>query len=346
MSQKETNCPPIKIMTTTLIVTQHVVRENQGTKGNDLLYGTTAAEINEETEYIKKIRATLAKVQPLLGKSQSSHWIANGQQETKPHLQEPGVESDKEPTSFDCKETMKKMKEAEEELLRVNQEKEMLKIKLEASRAAGAESVKNASEKLHEDYQKRLGELKKRQEGIMQVMKAHKLKQEQKLKESTDNLIPLNGELLEKLIETEEMEKRVQRMEEEKKKLNYKKRALKETLQQMMSKAENTKRCVGVQTEISTLQEQISHLDRLIHSQHQNLHSLIYQIEELNNELKHQDENIDLLKEKLEMLQAKNKELKYKVEFYSSQSKPKVSKAVSAKIDGYLPYAMINRLRR
>ncbi|KAJ7335233.1 hypothetical protein JRQ81_013174 [Phrynocephalus forsythii] len=299
-------------MTTILAVTQHIMRKDQGNKGDYLLYGTTADDINDETEYIKKIRVTLAKVQPLLVKSQSNHGIANRLLRTKPQCQEPGLEFDKESMSaVDSKETMEKIKEAEEQLLWANQENKMLKIKLEASRAAGAESVKQASQKLHEDYQKRSAELKNRQEGIVQVVKACKLEQEEKLKQSADSLSQLNSELHEKVSQIEELEKLVQRMEEEKRRLTYKKQALKQNLQQMMSEAENTKSCVKVQTEISTLQEQISHLDYLIHSQHQNLHNLIHQIEELNNELKHQDERIEILKEKFEILQAKDHNIEH-----------------------------------
>ncbi|XP_044286983.1 coiled-coil domain-containing protein 68 [Varanus komodoensis] len=336
--------PTTRILTTTLVVTQHILAEKRGKEGDFLLYGATATEITEETEYINKIRSTLAKVQPLLCKSDSDHGATRcALLDSEPHFQGPGLAPNEEALFSNHKETVEELKKAEEELSRVNKENERLKIKLEALRAAGAESVKHGSQKLQEDFNKRSEDLKKRQEGTIHIMKARKLEQEQKLKESTDNLSRLNVQLHEKYNRIEELEKRVQRMEEERKTLNEKKRSLKEKLHQMMSKAENTKSCVRVQTEISTLQEQISHLDHVIHSQHQNLHSLIHQIEELNNELKYQDERIELLKEKIEILQAKNKELQYKVDFYSGQSKTKVSKAVSAKMDQTSPYTRLRK---
>nr|XP_060616775.1 coiled-coil domain-containing protein 68 [Anolis sagrei ordinatus] len=346
MSCEKTKRLPTRIVTTTLVIKQHTVRKDRGTEGNYLQNGPPVSQITEETEYIKQIRSTLAKVQPLLCKNESRHGVANHKQDSKPHFEEPGLEPDEKSLSFSYKETLDKTKKTEEELSRVNKENELLKIKLEASRAAGAESVKYGAQQLHEDYKKRSEDLKKRQEGTIHIMKARKLEQEQKLKQSTDNLSQLNVQLQEKQSQIEELEKRIQRMEEEKKQLNEKKGVLKEKLHQMMSNAENTKSCAGVQTEMSTLQEQISHLDNLIHSQHRHLHSVIQQMEELNNELTLQDEKIESLKEKIETLQAKNKELKYKVEFYSSQSKPKVSKAVSVKLDTGLPYTTISRLRR
>ncbi|XP_007429623.1 coiled-coil domain-containing protein 68 isoform X1 [Python bivittatus] len=331
-------------MSASLVVTRSLLREDTGTAENFLLCGSTLSEITEETEYIKKIRSTLAKVQPLFYKKESNHGIANGMLDSKPHSTEPELVPDEEMLSSSYKELLEKMKKAEEELLWVNKENERLKIKLEASRAAGAESVKHGSQKLQDNYKKRSEDLRKRQEGAINIMKARKLEQEQKLKQSTDSLSQLNVQLHEKYGQIEELEKRVQRMEEEKKTLKEKKQLLKKKLHQMMSNAENSKSCVKVQTEISVLQEQISHLDHVIHSQHQHLHNVIHQIEGLNNELKHQDERIESLKEQIVVLQAKNKELKDQVKLY--KSKPKVSKAVSTKIDGNLPYTMISRLRK
>ncbi|XP_063151882.1 coiled-coil domain-containing protein 68 [Candoia aspera] len=333
-------------MSTALVVTQHLLREDTEKVEDFYLRGFTLSEITEETEYIKKIRSTLAKVQPLLYKKECNHRIANGMLDSKAHSTEPGLVPDEERLSSNSEEMLKKMKESEEKLLWVNKENERLKIKLEASRAAGAESVKHGSQKLQENYKKRSEDLKKRQEGSINIMKAGKLEQEQKLKESTDSLSQLNVQLHDKYGRIEELEKQVQRMEEEKKTLKEKKQLLKKKLHQMMSNAENTKRCVKVQTEISVLQEQISHLDRVIHSQHQLLRNVIHQNEGLNNELKQQDERIESLKDQIAMLQAKNKELMYQVEFCMSQSKPKVSKAVSTKIDGNLPYTVISSLRK
>ncbi|KAJ6662950.1 hypothetical protein lerEdw1_010771 [Lerista edwardsae] len=327
MSHEHARNPKIQIMTTTLVVTRHILREDRATEGNFLLYGTTTSEITEETEYIKQIRSTLAKVQPQLCKSESCHDVADGILD----LKKSGLECDEEALASSYKETMEKIRRTEEEMSRLNQENEQLKFKLEALREAGAESVKNCARKLRENYHKRSDDLKKRHEGVIHIMKARKLEQEEKLKQNTDSLTRLNEQLFEKHVQIDGLERRVQRMEEEKKTLKEKKRFLKEKLQQMMSNAEDTKRCAEVQTDIFTLQEQISHLDRVIHSQHQHLHSAIQQMEELNNELRHQDERITDMKEKIELLQAKNKELKYQVDFYSEQTKQKASKSVSAK---------------
>ncbi|XP_034257425.1 coiled-coil domain-containing protein 68 [Pantherophis guttatus] len=332
-------------MSTALVVTHHL-RENTERADHFLFCGSTLSEIIEETEYIKKIRSTLAKVQPLLFKKEFNHSIENGSLDSKLHFTESGLVPDEETLSSSNEETLKKIEVIEKELLWVNKDNERLKMKLEALRAAGAQCVKHSSQKLQENYTKRSEDMKKRQEGIINKMKARKLEQEQILKQSTESLSQLSTQLNEKYGQIEELEKRVQRMEEEKKTLDEKKQLLKQKLHQMMSKAENARSCVKIQSEMCVLQEQITHLDRVIHSQHQHLHNLIRQIEGLNNELKYQDERIENLKDQLAMLQVKNNELRCQVEFQKSQSKPKISKAVCTRIDEDLPYIVISRLRK
>ncbi|XP_039177988.1 coiled-coil domain-containing protein 68 isoform X1 [Crotalus tigris] len=332
-------------MSTPLVVTHHL-RENPEMAEHFLFCGSTLSEIIEETEYIKKIRSTLAKVQPLLYKKECNHSIANGMLDSKLHFTESELVPDEETLSSNNKETLNRIKKVEEELLWVNKENERLKFKLEALRAAGAECVKHGSQKLQENYAKHSEDLKKRQEGVINTIKTRKLEQEQILKQSTDSLGQLSVQLNEKYGQIEELEKRVQRMEEEKKRLGEKKELLKKKLHQMMSNVESTRSCVKVQSEMCALQEQITHLDSMIHSQHQHLHNLIHQTEGLNNELKYQDERIENLKDQIAVLQEKNNELRYQVEFYKNQSKRKISKAVCTRIDENMPYIVISRRRK
>ncbi|KAM8792954.1 coiled-coil domain-containing protein 68-like [Eudromia elegans] len=165
---------------------------------------------------------------------------------------------------------------------------------------------------------------------------AYNLEQEQKLQQSTENANRLAEGITERCTQISEMEKRVQRMEEEKKTLMERKLSLEQMLLQMMSKKEDSKRCLALQQEISTLQEQIGHLQRLIRAQHQNLRAVIQEVEELNNELRNQDKKIGDLTEKLNVLEAQNKELKEKVELWSGQSMSKISRGVGTELQHVL----------
>ncbi|XP_005296919.1 coiled-coil domain-containing protein 68 isoform X2 [Chrysemys picta bellii] len=306
-------------MTTAVRLTEHVTREDQGMEGNSVLYGSSCAQITEETEYIKK--------QPF-------------------RVPRNELEGEKDTLNSSYNLTLEKLKETDQQLLLVNRENEILKIKLDATREAGAQSLRHASKSLYENYCSRSEELKKKHEDDKQLMQACKLEQEQKLKQNLENVNCVTERLEEKYSRIADMEKRVQRMEEEKKALIEKKQSFEEKL---LSNSEDTKSCLDLQVEIFTVQEQISHLQHVIQTQHQSLRSVIQEIEELNNGLQNQDKKIKAMKEKINMLEAQNKELKYKVEFWSGQPKIKVSKGVStisSRIDGVSPYSLLARLRK
>ncbi|XP_074810001.1 coiled-coil domain-containing protein 68 isoform X2 [Natator depressus] len=306
-------------MNTTVRLTEHVTRDDQGMEGNYVLYGSSSAQITEETEYIKK--------QPF-------------------RVPRNELEAEKDTLNSSYNLTMEKLKETDQQLLLVNRENEILKIKLDATREAGAQSLRHASKRLYENYYSRSEELKKKHEDDKLLMQASKLEQEQKLKQNLENVNCVTERLEEKYSQITDMEKLVQRMEEEKKTLIAKKQSFEEKL---LSNSEDTKSCRDLQVEIFTLQEQISHLQHVIQTQHQSLRSVIEEIEELNIGLQNQDKKIKTMKEKINMLEAQNKELKYKVEFWSGQPKIKVSKGVSttsSRIDGVSPYSLLTRLRK
>ncbi|XP_010120464.1 PREDICTED: coiled-coil domain-containing protein 68, partial [Chlamydotis macqueenii] len=219
------------------------------------------------------------------------------------------------------------MKETEEQLLLVSRENQVLKIKLEATREAGVQALRSASQKLYENYQTRSEELKKSHEKEKQQIQASNLQEEEKLRQISQNASRLAEGIGEKRSRVAELEKRVQRMEEEKKTLIEKKTAFEKTLQEMTSRNEDSRRCLDLQKRISTLQEQICHLQRVIRAQHHGLRGVIQEAEELKKELRSQDEKIENLTEKLSALEAQNKELKDRVQFWSGQPKTKVSKA-------------------
>ncbi|XP_050769395.1 coiled-coil domain-containing protein 68 isoform X1 [Gymnogyps californianus] len=311
-----------RIVMTTLLLTEQITQEDHGSEGNYVLYGSLCSQITEEAEYVKK---QLPQVAGNKAEPKSSGW------------------------SWSCSPVATTMKETEEQLLLVSRENQVLKIKLEATREAGVQALRSASQKLYENYQTLSEELKKRHETEKQQIQAYNLQQAEKLRQSSENASRLAEGIREKCTRLAEMETRVQRMEEEKKTLIEKKMSFEKMLQQMMSRNEDSKRCLDLQRQISTLQEQICHLQRVIQAQHQGLRSVIQEAEELNNELRSQDKKIENLTEKLTALEAQNKELKDRVEFWSGQPKAKVSKAVwtdAPRAFGAPPYLMLTRLRK
>ncbi|KAK2513535.1 Ccdc68 [Columba guinea] len=159
-------------------------------------------------------------------------------------------------------------------------------------------------------------------------IKTHNLQHEAKLQQSSQNSARLAESVRDRCSRIAEMEMRVRRMQEEKQTLIEKKTSFEKTLHQMMARNEDSKRCRDVEQQIVTLREQICHLQRLIQAQQHGLRAVIQEAEELNKELKSQDKRIEDLTEKLTALEAQNKELKDRVEFWSGKPKTMVSKGV------------------
>ncbi|KAI5941505.1 Coiled-coil domain-containing protein 68 [Manis javanica] len=306
--------------------------------------------IIEETEYVKKIRTTLEKIRNHIFKDDIGHNSANHKLNIKPcgNIQN-GCDSEMDSSCCSWDLLMERVKGKNLQLVEMNKENEVLKIKLEASREAGAAALRNVAQRLFETYQTQSAEVRKKYEDSKRLLQVNKLEKEQKLKQHVENLNQVAEKLEEKHDQITELENLVQRMEREKRTLLEKKLSLENKLLQLKSNATYTKSCQGLQKEISLLQEQISHLQFVIHSQHQNLRSVIQEMEGLKNNLREQDKQIENLKEKVNILEAQNKELKSKVALWSETPRTVVSQAVSTselKTEGSTPYLMLIRLRK
>nr|XP_012319690.1 coiled-coil domain-containing protein 68 isoform X2 [Aotus nancymaae] len=232
-----------------------------------------------------------------------------------------GSHSEMDPSCCSLDLLMKKIKGKDLQLLEMNKENEVLKIKLEASREAGAAALRDVARRLFENYQTQSEEVRKKHEDSKHLLQVNKVEKERKLKQHVENLNQVAEKLEEKHCQITELENLVQRMEKEKRTLLEKKLSLESKLLQLKSSATYGKRCQDLQMEISILQEQISHLQFVIHSQHQNLRSVIQE----------------------------NKELKTQVALSSETPRTKLSKAVSTselKTEGISPYFMLIRLRK
>ncbi|XP_075267766.1 LOW QUALITY PROTEIN: coiled-coil domain-containing protein 68-like [Opisthocomus hoazin] len=264
-----------RIVMTTLLLTEQITREDRGSEGNYVLYGSSCSQITEEAEYVKK---QLPPVSGSRAEAQSSGWS--------------------------CSPVATTMKETEEQLLLVSRENQVLKIKLEATREAGVQALRSASQNLYENYLTRSEEAKKRHENEKQQIQASNLQREEELQKGAETAGRLAARIREKHTRIAEMEERVRRMEEEKKTLIEKKMSFEKMLQQMMSRNEDGKRCLDLQRQISTLREQIQHLQLVIRVQHHGLRAVIQEAEELKKEIGSQDKQIEHLAEKLAALEA------------------------------------------
>ncbi|XP_069819266.1 coiled-coil domain-containing protein 68 isoform X2 [Dendropsophus ebraccatus] len=302
---------------------------DQGSSDDDIfyLYGSTAAHIKEETEYVRTIRATLEKIQSQLFKDE----LNSKNTQNSSHLKQNGHDKEEE-DSFGSryKRIIEKLKDQDLQILDTHRENQDLQIKLEATREAGAGAIRDATRKLYENYNKKSEQLRKSHEEEKQQIQASSAEDEERFKKSIEKLNSMADKIQEKHSRILELEKLMERMEAENATLVEKKRLLENELSRRMADpSSNNNGTLSVRTEIITVEEQINHLQQLMMSQHQHLRALIQESEELRNRLKEQDITIGELKEKLNILTCQNKELKYKVEHWSRPRKIKVSKVTN-----------------
>ncbi|XP_008589967.1 PREDICTED: coiled-coil domain-containing protein 68, partial [Galeopterus variegatus] len=260
---------------TTVTVTTEVPSRGK-TEDNPALYELTAAHIIEETEYVRKIRTTLEKIRNQMYKDEVGRNSTNHKLDAKRcGNTQNGSDAETDPSSCSWDSLMEKMKGKDLQLLEVNKENEVLKIKLEASREAGAAALRNVAQRLFQNYQAQSEEVRKKHEDSKRLLQVNKLEKEQKLQQHVGNLSQVAEKLEEKHSQVTELENLVQRMEKEKRTLIERKLSLENKLLHLKSTATYAKSCQDLQMEISILQEQISHLQCVIHSQHQNLRSVI-----------------------------------------------------------------------
>ncbi|XP_077319110.1 coiled-coil domain-containing protein 68 isoform X2 [Lithobates pipiens] len=307
------------------------------------MYGSTAAHITEETEYVSKIRATLEKIQSQLFKDENNGKPAL--EGNASHVQENGF-AYQEDNSFSSryKRIIEKLKDQDLQLEDVHRENEDLQIKLEASREAGAGALRDATRKLYENYSKQSEQIRKSHEEEKQKLQIAAVEHQDQFMKSVQKLNEVAEKIQEKHGRILELEKLMERMEAEKEALMEKKKLLENELFKRTGDPSNKNGCVAMQTKVSTVQEQIDHLQQLMMSQHQHLRDLIQEREDLKNRLKEQDTTIGELKEKVNFLECQNKELKYKVDHWSSPSKFKISKATSVNesmFGNHTPYFML-----
>lgn len=335
-------------MTTVTVTTEVPSRGKR--EVNPASYESTSAHIIEETEYVKMIRATLEKIRNQMFKEETGHSDTKHKLDAKccRNIQN-GSDSETHPSCCSLDLLVERMKGKDLQLLKMNKENEVLKIKLEASREAGAAALRNVAQRLFEIYQTQSEEGRKQHEDSTHFLQVNKLEKEQELKQQVEHLNQVADKLEEKHNQITALESLVQRMEKEKRTLLERKLTLENKLLQLKSNTTHAKSVQGLQREISLLQEQISHLQFVIHSQHQSLRRVIQEMEDLKINLKEQDKRIESLKDKVNELEAQNKELKTKVALWSETPRTMVSKAVATsdlKTEDSTPYLMLVRLRK
>ncbi|XP_039606357.1 coiled-coil domain-containing protein 68-like [Polypterus senegalus] len=227
-------------------------------------------------------------------------------------------------------------------LSHVHMENEDLKLKLEASREAGAISLRGATRWLFDVYQTQLDETRRKYGQEKQALQQNVEDWQQNLATCMTNIDGSIIALQEKEYRVLEKEKLIERMKKEKKVLMERKEMVEKNILWKLSQRHCSpiidKSLMSSQRERSTLRDQIIHLDHVILDQDKIMRGYIFQIDRLKKELLFQDESIANLHERLHSLEAQNKELKYLVNFWSSHCSKKISRATNTNPTPRLPH--------
>lgn len=228
-------------MTTVTVTTELPSRGN--VEDNPASYESTSAHIIEETEYVKTIRTTLEKIRNQMFKDEAPHSSTKHKLDAKccENIQN-GSDSEMGPSCCSLSLLMERMKSKDLQLLEMNKENEVLKIKLEASREAGAAALRNVAQRLFEIYQTQSGEVRKQHEDSQHLLQVNKLEKEQELKQQVENLNQVAEKLEKKHNQITALESLVQRMEKEKRTLLERKLSLENKLLQLKSNTTHAKR--------------------------------------------------------------------------------------------------------
>ncbi|XP_029104442.1 coiled-coil domain-containing protein 68-like [Scleropages formosus] len=298
----------------------------------DNVHFSRVSYIKEETEYVRKICSELEKMKKRTRGSEEAPAETKGRGpsvgtrqlrgRTSPHPRHRRV--------------LEELNAKESQLSGILAENRELRLKLEALREAGAETLRNASARLFQRYRKQMQEEKEAYGELKRTLQTRITEQEDKLSTRLKRLKSLERKLQDKQHEVREMETRIERMREERIALTARKNLIEHKTMCKLSKVHKPRleaeSLRSHKVEICTLGEKICHLDDVILSQSNKIRCYLQQIKELNVDLSAQESAVESLTEKLHAAQAQNEELKYLLEFWSSQT-PEEPAGTAAKRD-------------
>ncbi|XP_066567050.1 coiled-coil domain-containing protein 68 isoform X2 [Amia ocellicauda] len=272
----------------------------------DSLYHSPLYCIREETDYIRKIRSALDKIQRQVFGDEldgCNRWKMGSKTNSSGDLMTNST------LYVRHHQILQDLHTKELQLSHILMENQELEIKLEATREAGVTSLRNAAKRLFETYESQAEEMRVKHGQEKETMQSCAAELEQDLRQRLENLQNLEISLQGKQERVSELEKLVGRMEQEKAVLTKKKKLIEHETRWRpalpQSPVSNVESLRSRKTEANSLQEKIHHLNDMILSQNRKLRSYIQQIQQLNKELSDQDNAVWTLTESLHSAEAK-----------------------------------------
>uniref|UniRef100_A0A3B3B7T6 Myocardial zonula adherens protein n=1 Tax=Oryzias melastigma TaxID=30732 RepID=A0A3B3B7T6_ORYME len=223
--------------------------------------------------------------------------------------------------------TQEKLMHKEQELAAAHAENQMLKLQVEASREAGAQSLRDLSAKLQKEYEEKLHEEQQKHREEIEKLQARLDEYIKRLEEVERNLKIAEQRVAEKDQRIMEVDRLLDCMGKEKSHLQCKLQECEQRLRLIemndTTDAFAAKRSKELRDEAMGLRERIKHLNDMVFCQQKKIKALIEEVQSLRTQVAQKDMFISELLDRIAIVECENNELEDKLKYFMSiQNKP------------------------
>ncbi|CAH2273848.1 myocardial zonula adherens -like isoform X1 [Pelobates cultripes] len=225
-------------------------------------------------------------------------------------------------------ESLNKLKEKQKMLEEAQAENQALKVKIECSQEANADVMRELTRKVYNQYDEKIQQEELKYAAEKEALLGQTKQYLQAIEDASEKVRLAEIKIQERDAKIAEMDRLVQRMEEEREQLQVQLTRHEERLQNLdkritINSAER-ERTQHLEEAATSLRERIKHLDDMVHCQQKKVKSMIEEIELLRKKVHYKDLLIQQLLERIAFLEGENTELQDKMD-YLLANQPKTS---------------------
>ncbi|XP_053573494.1 myocardial zonula adherens protein isoform X1 [Bombina bombina] len=223
-------------------------------------------------------------------------------------------------------ESVDNLKEKQKLLEAAKNENQLLKLKIESSQEANAEVMREMTRKLYNQYEERLKQEELKYSAEKEALIGQTKQYLKAIEDASEKVRIAEIKIEERDTKIAELDKLVQRMEQEREQLQAQLMRHEEQIQRLDAKTKlhstEWERSQHLEEAATSLRERIKHLDDMVHCQQKKVKHMIEEIELLRKKVHYKDLLIQQLLERISFLEGENTELQDKMEYLlANQSK-------------------------
>ncbi|XP_053320177.1 myocardial zonula adherens protein isoform X1 [Spea bombifrons] len=216
-------------------------------------------------------------------------------------------------------ESLSKLREKQQLLEAAQTENQLLKVKIESSQEANASVMREMTRKLYSQYEEKLQQEELKYSAEKEALIGQTKQYLKAIEDASDKVRIAEAKIEERDLKITELDKLVQRMEQEREQLQGQLTSHEERLQNLdkritINSAER-ERTQQLEEVAASLRERIKHLDDMVHCQQKKVKNMIEEIELLRKKVHYKDLLIQQLLERIAFLEGENTELQDKMDY-------------------------------